>query len=51
MIQQEEIVMKHNKEFAPKDIMKFSHDFEEVLKGINMFNGLNENREIKTIKK
>ncbi len=43
--------MKHNKEFAPKDIMKFSHDFEEMLKGLNMFGGLSENHEIRTTKK
>ena len=43
--------MKYNKELAPKDIMKFSHDFEEVLKGLNMFNGHIENRKIRTTKK
>jgi hypothetical protein len=43
--------MKYNKELVPKDIMKFSHDFDEVLKGLNMFNGLIQHREIRTTKK
>jgi len=43
--------MKQDKEFVPKDIMKFSHDLEEVLKGLNMINGLLGDHEIKTIKK
>ena len=43
--------MEYVKESSLKDMMQFAHDLEEMLEGLNMFNGLNENIKIRTIKK
>lgn len=43
--------MEYAKELSMKDMMQFAHDLEEMLEGLNMFNGFLGDSEIRTIKK
>ncbi len=43
--------MEYAKELSMKDMMQFAHDLEEMWEGLNMFNGLLGDSEIRTIKK
>jgi hypothetical protein len=43
--------MEYAKELSMKDMMQFAHDLEEIREGLNMFNGLLVDSEIRTIKK
>lgn len=43
--------MEITKELTLKDMMQFAHDLEELREGLNMFNGLSVDSEIRTIKK
>ena len=43
--------MEITKELTLKDMMQFAHDLEEIREGLNMFNGLLGDSEIRTIKK
>jgi hypothetical protein len=43
--------MEITKDLTLKDMMRFAHDLEEIRKGLNMFNGLLGDSEIRTIKK
>lgn len=43
--------MEFTKELTLKDMMQSVHDLEEMLDGLNMFNGLLGDGEIRTIKK
>ncbi len=51
MIKQEENMMEFTKELTLKDMMQSAHDLEEMLDGLNMFNGRLGDSEIRTIKK
>ena len=44
-------MMEFTKELTLKDMMQFAHDIEEMQEGLDMFNGLLGDSEIRTIKK